>query len=44
MRTIIETVIVSLSLLLLAGIVGLELLYLSGVFDMVLLLLRILCA
>lgn len=44
MRTIIETVIVSLSILTLAGIVGLELLYLSGVFDMVLLLLRILCA
>lgn len=44
MRIIIETVIVSLSILTLAGIVGLELLYLSGVFDMVLLLLRILCA
>jgi len=44
MRIIIETVAVSVSILLLAGIVGLELLYLSGVFDMVLLLLRILCA
>lgn len=44
MRTIIETITVSLSLLMLAGIVGVELLYLSGVFDMVLLLLRILCA
>lgn len=44
MRTIIETIAVSVSLLTLAGVVGLELLYLSGVFDMVLLLIRILCA
>lgn len=44
MRTIIETIAVSLGLLTLAGIVGLELLYLSGVFDMVLLLLQLLCA
>ena len=44
MRTIIETITVSLSLLVLAGIIGMELLYLSGVLDMVLLLLQLLCA
>lgn len=43
MRIIIETIAVSLSLLVLAGIIGMELLYLSGVLDMVLLLLRLLC-
>ena len=44
MRTIIETITVSLSLLLLAGIVGVELLYLSGVYEMLILILRLLCA
>jgi len=44
MRTIIETIAVSISLLALSGIIGLELLYLSGVFDMVLILLELLCA
>lgn len=44
MRIIIETIAVSLSLLLLAGIVGVELLYVGGMYDMVLLLLELLCA
>ena len=44
MRIIIETITVSLSLLLLAGIVGVELLYLSGMYEMVLILLHLLCA
>lgn len=44
MRIIIETIAVSLSLLMLAGIVGLELLYLSGMYKMILLLLQLLCA
>ena len=44
MRIIIETIAISLSLLMLASIIGVELLYLSGVLDMVLLLLRLLCA
>lgn len=44
MRIIIETIAVSLSLLLLAGIVGLELLYLSGLYEMILLILQLLCA
>lgn len=44
MRIIIETITVSLSLLLLAGIVGVELLYLSGMYEMVLILLQLLCA
>lgn len=44
MRIIIETIAVSLSLLMLAGIVGVELLYLSGLYEMVLLLLQLLCA
>lgn len=44
MRTIIETIAVSLSLLALAGIIGVELLYLSGLYEMILLILRLLCA
>lgn len=44
MRIIIETVTVSLSLLMLAGIIGVELLYLSGMYEMILLLLQLLCA
>lgn len=44
MRIIIETIIVSLSLLMLAGIIGVELLYLSGMYEMVLILLQLLCA
>ena len=44
MRTIIETITVSLSLLLLAGIIGVELLYLSGIYEMLILILRLLCA
>ena len=44
MRTIIETITVSLSLLTLAGIIGVELLYLSGLYEMLILILRLLCA
>lgn len=44
MRIIIETIAVSLSLLMLAGIVGVELLYLSGLYEMILILLQLLCA
>lgn len=44
MRIIIETITVSLSLLMLAGIVGVELLYLSGLYEMILLILQLLCA
>ena len=44
MRTIIETIAVSLSLLTLAGIIGVELLYLSGLYEMLILILRLLCA
>ena len=44
MRIIIETITVSLSLLMLAGIVGVELLYLSGMYEMILILLQLLCA
>lgn len=44
MRIIIETIAVSLSLLMLAGIIGVELLYLSGLYEMILLLLQLLCA
>lgn len=44
MRIIIETVAVSLSLLMLAGIISVELLYLSGLYEMIPLILRLLCA
>ena len=44
MRIIIETITVSLSLLMLAGIIGVELLYLSGLYEMILLILQLLCA
>lgn len=44
MRIIIETIAVSLSLLMLAGIIGVELLYLSGLYEMILLILQLLCA
>ena len=44
MRIIIETIAVSLSLLLLAGIIGVELLYLSGLYEMIILILQLLCA
>lgn len=44
MRTIIETITVSLSLLTLAGIIGVELLYLSGLYEMLILILQLLCA
>lgn len=44
MRTIIETIAVSLSLLTLAGIIGVELLYLSGLYEMLILILQLLCA
>lgn len=44
MRTIIETITVSLGLLTLAGIVGVELLYLSGMYEMILFLIQLLCA
>ena len=44
MRTIIETLAVSLSLLTLAGIIGVELLYLSGLYEMLILILQLLCA
>ena len=42
MRTIIETITVSLSLLTLAGIIGVELLYLSGLYEMLILILQLL--
>lgn len=44
MRTIISTIVASLSLLMLALITGVELLYLSGLYEMILLILRLLCA
>ena len=44
MRTIIETLAVSLSLLTLAGIIGVELLYLSGLYEMLILILQLICA
>lgn len=44
MRIIIETIAVSLSLLMLAGIIGVELLYLSGLYEMIILILQLLCA
>ena len=44
MRIIIETITVSLSLLMLAGIIGVELLYLSGLYEMLILILQLICA
>ena len=44
MRTIISTVVASLSLLMLALITSVELLYLSGLYEMIILILRLLCA
>ena len=44
MRTIISTVVASLSLLMLALITSVELLYLSGLYEMILLILQLLCA
>lgn len=44
MRTIISTIVASLSLLTLAVITSIELLYLSGLYEMILLILRLLCA
>lgn len=44
MRIIIETIAVSLSLLMLADIIGVELLYLSGLYEMIILILQLLCA
>lgn len=43
MRTIINTLAASLSLLMLAVIVSVELLYLSGLYEMILLILQLLC-
>ena len=44
MRTIISTVVASLSFLMLALITSVELLYLSGLYEMILLILQLLCA
>lgn len=44
MRTIISTIVASLSLLMLVLIVGIELLYLSGLYEMIPLILQLLCA